>query len=311
MRTRGGWSVERAAAVAVVVGSIAAGCSGSSDDPVATASATTVADVAAPATTPDTVVSADAGHAAVVASLTGLLPSDTRGVFAVDLAALTSGDADAALAQVFGALGSLASLTSAVDTGVLTTALLAQTTDAADGMFLLARVQGETIDDVVAGPMPTPDGTYGPASHPLYVDANGNHLALLPGGVLVVGERPVVESVLDVVDGSSPAGASAIVPFLDALADRVTTSASSTACRPCSDDVTPDRSLRGAAVMSGAFDVADGNIGGELGLPHLERGRVRRDLQRPRPARDSRRRHRRRSRSPSPTRSSATSAESS
>ncbi len=206
-------------------------------------------------------------------TLTALLPADTRGVFALDvagllsddsadLAALLSGDVgDPALSEVVGAFGAL---TASVDVPrVMTNALLAQTTEADDGLFLVAQVDGESVEDVMAGSMPTPAGTYGQPSHPLYVDADGNHLTLLPGGVLVVGEQPVVESVLDVADGASAEDASPIAPFLGAL-----TGGSDLdfvyGLPGLLGDVTPDRSLRGAAVMSGALDITDGQLSGQM-----------------------------------------------
>ena len=227
-----------------------------------------------------------------IATLTGLLPADTRGVLAVDVGALLSGGsspeitallngegADPAFNELFGAVGALAE---SVDVaGVMTSALLAQTTDAADGLFLVARLRSETIDEVVAGPMPEPDGTYGPASRALYLDANGNHLTLLPDGVLVVGKRSAVESVVDVADGVNPADASAIVPFLGVLADEADVSFAYGLPALFDDDVTPDRTLRGAALVSGALDVVDGGDRGSDRLPHVERCGVRRGLQRP------------------------------
>ena len=215
----------RRGALAMVMGSIAVACSGASDGPVATApdaaagendvdeTRDSTDDDSTDAAVP-TIVSDDADHAEVVAALAGLLPGDTRGVFAVDLAAISDessvnvgtlldgGGIDPMLTEFMGPIGALAGAVDAA--GVMTTALLAQTTDAADGLFLLARVRSESIDDLLET-APTPDDTYGPSSHPLYVDSNGSHLTLLPGGVLLVGGRAVVESVLDVVDGADPA----------------------------------------------------------------------------------------------------------
>jgi hypothetical protein len=214
------------------------------------------------------------GHAGAVAALTELLPADTRGAFVFDVETLLSGGSsaeftallngegvDPALGEWFGAVGALAG---SVDVGsAMTSALLAQTTDATDGLVLLAGLGSETIEEVVAGPMPTPDGTYGSPSRAVYVDGNGNHLTLLPGGVLVVGTRAAVESVIDVADGANPGDASAIVPFLGALSGE--TEISFVYGLPALfADVTPDLSLRGAAVLSGALDVVDGDIGGAM-----------------------------------------------
>jgi hypothetical protein len=194
-------------------------------------------------------------------ALAALLPGDARSAIAVDLpAVLNGGSGDPMVTEILGGVGALAA---SIDPDAITSALLAQTTDPLDGMFLLARVEGETIDDVAAGTAPTPDGTYGPSAHALYVDADGNHLALLPGGVLVAGARPVVESVLDVVDGTSPAGESAIAPFLDALpTDHHIGFVHGLPA--LFGDIAADRSLRGAAAMSGALDITGGNVAGEL-----------------------------------------------
>ncbi len=199
------------------------------------------------------VLAAQATHAEAIGMLTGLLPEDARGVLALDLAALLSGGssadftallngdgADPALTELFGTVGALAN---SVDVPrVMTTALLAHTTEATEGSFLVARLDGETIDDVAAD-APTPDGTYGPSAHPICTStSNGNHLTLLPGGVLVVGAKSVVESVLDIVDGASPGG-DARSPRSSTRWRASTTSASSTGCPRCSETSRPtDRS---------------------------------------------------------------------
>jgi len=221
--------------------------------------------------------SIDATHAEAVETLVGLLPADARGVFAFDIAALLSGESsedvtallegeggDPIFDELFGAIGWLGQ---SIDvTGEMSSAMLAQTTDGADGLFLLAQLRNDTLDEVVDGPMPEPAGKYGPASRQLYVDENGNYLTLLPEGLLVVGERSAVESVVDVADGAKPAGESDIVPFLEAL--DVAAHISLVYGLPALfDDVTPDLTdltLRIADVMSGAFDVVGGDIGGSM-----------------------------------------------
>ena len=73
-----------------------------------------------------------------------------------------------------------------------------------------------------------------------------------------------MESVIDVADGANPGNASAIVPFLGALVDEADLSFAYGLPALFDDDVTPDRTLRGAALVSGALDVVDGAIGGEM-----------------------------------------------
>lgn len=219
-------------------------------------------------------ISADAGHAETIAALAQLLPADTRGVAALDVdglvtdgstadvAELLGGEgADPALGELFGALATLAD--PADVSRVMTSALLAQTTDAAEGPFLVARVRGDTLAEIAAGRVPTRDGTYGPAARALYEDATGHHLTLLPGGVLVVGTTPAVESVLDIADGTEPGGDSAIAPFLVAL-DGESHLSFVYGLPALFDDLTTDLTLRSAAVVSGAFDVTDGRIGGAM-----------------------------------------------
>ncbi len=201
--------------------------------------------------------SSETAHVENVATLTGLLPSDTRGVFAVDLAALLSGGSPEDVTALLGGeggdpvlvdepLATIGTLAETVDVaGEVSSALLAQTTDATDGLFLLAQLESETLDEVVDGSLPESAGTYGPESRALYMDGSGNHLALLPGGVLVVGHQRAVESVVDVADGVEQEGASAIVPFLDALDGGTPLSFVYGLPALFDDDVTPDRSLRG------------------------------------------------------------------
>lgn len=218
----------------------------------------------------------DTAHAETVAALTGVLPADTRGVFAVDLAALLSGGSSEEVSALLDGAGgdpvfikeqlaAIGALAATVDVpGEVSSALLAQTTDNADGMFLVAKLESETLEQAVDGSTPEAAGTYGPESRALYVDGNGNHLALLPGGLLVVGKKRAVKAVVDVADGVDPGDASAIAPFFDAL-DAATPISFVYGLPALFDDaVTPDRSLRGAAVMSGALDVVDRDVEGSI-----------------------------------------------
>lgn len=217
---------------------------------------------------------ADATHVETIAALATLLPADTRGIATIDIDALVTDGSpadvadllggrgvDPALGQLFASIGNLAE---SVDVaGVMTSALLAQTTDAAEGVFLLARVRGETVEEIASEPAPTPDGTYGPTARTRYDDANGNHLTLLPGGLLVAGTTRAVESVLDVADRTDPGDDSAITPFLGALGEE-SQLGFVYGLPALFDDVASDLTLRSAAVVSGAFDIADGAIGGAM-----------------------------------------------
>jgi hypothetical protein len=211
-----------------------------------------------------------------VAALARLLPSDARGVFALDLAAIEQGgsseEVDALLSgrapgvafgDVFDAFGAL---TEGTDVPAqISTALVVQTTDAADGMVLLAAVDGEGIDEVLADGEPSPDGTVGPEDRAVYELASGQSATLLPEGVLVVGARTAIEPVVEVAEGEEPGGESAIAPFLGALdADGEAAITFAYGLPGLFEDITTDRTLRAAAVLSGALEVADGDIGGTL-----------------------------------------------
>lgn len=216
---------------------------------------------------------ASSAHADSIEAFTGLLPADVRGVMAIDVAALTSDGSDDALDALLAgdaaapALGDLLDafdgLTGAVDVpGQVTSALVAQTTDAADGSFLLAQVSGKTVDEVADGGELTPDGEVGPASRAQSADDAGNRLVLLPDGVLVVGTEAAVASVVAVADGKETDDESPIVPFLGALDAKADLTFAYGLPALFDDEIAPDRTLAGAAVMSGAFDVAEGDIEG-------------------------------------------------
>lgn len=216
---------------------------------------------------------ASSAHAEAIEVLTGLLPADVRGVMAVDVDALTPDGAtdeldallagDGALPALGELLDDFGRLTGAVDVpGQVSSALVAQTTDAAEGTFLLARVGGDRLDGVTDGAELTSGDEVGPASRAQSVDDAGNHLVVLPDGVLVVGTEAAVASVVAVADGKEADDESPIAPFLGALdAEADLTFAYGLPAR-FDDQITPDRTLAGAEVMSGAFDVADGDIGG-------------------------------------------------
>ncbi len=180
-----------------------------------------------------------------------LLPADTRGVFAVDLAALSTVDGDDAVGDllsgtaplfgdVFRALGSLAPASELRD---ISLALLVQTTDPGDQFLLIAEIDGAQPEDVV--------------------DADGNRLAVLPSGVLIAGPNPTVTSALDARSGTTDPGSSPIAPYLDALVEGADVSFVY-GLPGLIGDVDVDRSLRGAAVISGQLDIDDGQLSGDV-----------------------------------------------
>ncbi len=214
-------------------------------------------------------------HAENITALTGLLPGDVRGVLAVDIDDLLSGvsaaevtgllngeGSDQALNEPFSAINKLAA---AVDpAGVMQTALLVQTTDASEGLFLLAALRCDTIDEVTQGAGLAADGTYGAGSHALYRDLNGNSFALLAGGVMITGSVTAVRSVLDVADGVAPPNAAAIGPFIGALHSGSSFSFVYGLPALFDSSIAADRSLRGAAVVSGSLDFDGPDISGSV-----------------------------------------------
>jgi hypothetical protein len=247
----GRWDVRGVAALGAAV-VLAAGCSGSSDradDPDPTTVASNVTEPTASTITDDATAEPGTVPAdATVGSLFELVPDDTRAVFSIDVAALSAeptldlvtllrGEgADPAVAEVLAAVGALAS---SVDPGAITSALVGQTTDAAEGLFLLAEVDGATPTDVTLG-------TDGVAS------------TILPGGVLVAGTEAMIASALDAT-GDSP-----VTPYLAALPGEHHVELA-VGMPAVFRDVEPDRSLRGAMAITGALDLlADGSVEGEL-----------------------------------------------
>ena len=218
-------------------------------------------------------------HATTLTTLTEVLPADTRDVFAVDLAGLRSGGSSDAVTDLLAGeggdpvlvdepLATIGALAGAFDlTDEASSALLAHTTQAADGQFLLAAVDGETVDEIAGGAGSESAGTYGPQSRALYSDGDGHLLAAVPGDLVVIGNRRAVRSVIDVADGADgaePDGEGVIAPFLPALDGEADFGFVYALPALVDPDVEPDRSLRGAAVLSGDLDVVDGELEGSL-----------------------------------------------
>jgi hypothetical protein len=208
--------------------------------------------------------------------IASLLPSDSRGVLAIDvegllasnsaaqITALLKGahDVDPALGELLGAIGRLAEQVDLADS--MRTALFVQTTDPQDGHLLLAKMRHHTLDDVSKGPALVHAGTYGAGGYATYLDANGSTLTMLPGGVLIVGKQPAVLSVLDVADGLAPANDSSIAPFSAALDFSSPFTFVYGLPAMFDSSITPDKSLRGAKVLSGSLDFTGSNVSGRV-----------------------------------------------
>ena len=218
-------------------------------------------------------------HAELIGTLTGLLPSDTQQVFVADVQALLSGASAGDVAMLLAGersnptlvepLAVIGLLAQSIDIhGALQTALVAYTSEAGRPA-LLASVDAGTLEDIVAGPMPALDRIYGSSAQQLYVDAAGNQLTLLPGGVLVVGTATAVESIIDVAEASSAVGA--ISPFLGQLVGD--SDVAFVYSLPAMFDRTPaaGSTLAAASAVAGALDIVEGSITGSLTF-HMENG---------------------------------------
>jgi len=98
----------------------------------------------------------------------------------------------------------------------------------------------------------------------IYIDLNGNSVSLLNGGVLIVGKRTVVQSVLDVVDNVSPSHTSVIDPFLSALQSGSSFSFVYGLPALYNSSISADRSLRGAKLVRGSLNFSGTTISGRV-----------------------------------------------
>ncbi len=211
-------------------------------------------------------------------ALTALLPKDTRGVLAVDLATLLAGNSAADVISLLAGTGGHPALSEhfvAIDRlatgidlpGAMTSALLVQTSDASDGLMLLATVRGHVLSDVATTPAPAQDGTYkGETEIDLYLNARGDQLALLPGGLLVAGSPRAVASVLDVASAAADSNASTLTPFLVTLRSKFPLSFAygMPAMFGAGGPPTSPPTLTDAEVVSGVLDLANGMLFGEV-----------------------------------------------
>jgi hypothetical protein len=265
MRVRDVVAASRRRVVAVLlVGAVLAGCSGGDaaddgpddDEPSDTTettetttgdSGTTGSDTTEPA---DVTLVVEAGHAAAVDALVELLPADARGVVAVDVGALAADGSTEAAALLAGAgpdpawnevFDSIVRLAAPIEpAGAIATALVVHTTDASDGQFLVAALAGDDIE------VPVGD--------------DAHRFELLPGGVLVAGSPAAVESVIDAADAAAPSPIDAFLAALDPTAHLTFVHGMPALL----GEVPTDRTLRGAAAVSGAITVAGGEIAGTM-----------------------------------------------
>jgi len=221
-----------------------------------------------------------ADHGDMVATLAALLPPNTRQVFAVDVRALLSGDSAQYVAplligespnptlvqplEVIGLLGS------SIDVLNRFGSALVVYTSEAGRPALLASVNSATLEDTVDGPMPPFDRTYGPSEHELYLDAAGNQLTLLPGGVVVVGTASAVESIIDVADAVS-SEANSISPFLERISYDSDIGFVYALPAMFDETLTAASTLVAAKAVVGALDIVEGSLAGSLTF-HMEGG---------------------------------------
>ncbi|MBT8207385.1 MAG: hypothetical protein KJO18_03855 [Acidimicrobiia bacterium] len=255
MQTNAISKVVRLGAAVSVAGLLAVGCS-SSD--AAEEGATTSAPAATTTVQTDDNDGLAPADDAAVRALPELLPANASDAFLVDFDGLASGGSSAAVTVLLSGegtdpmfsepLGAIEFLGGGLAlSDVATSALLAHTTDATAGPFLLAALRSESVDDVTTG------------SEPL---ANGNQLTILPGGVLVVGQQSVVESVIDVSNGEGTG--SSTIPFTDVLSDESHISFAYGMPALFDSSISPDGTLRTASLVGGAFDIIDGAIEGSM-----------------------------------------------
>ena len=203
-------------------------------------------------------------------ALIDLLPSEIDGVVAADLASLRSaitadefsdllGGRGSApiMAEMLGAIGEAGAL---VDLSFAVTAVLGYEERDAGSRMLLAALTTSATEAVLQGAAAgsTADG------RPLFEAGAGQVATLLADGTLIVASAAAIDDVLAAVaDGPAPTGPLGV--YVEALE----------LGRPLEfvlglpglvDSSLSPATVRGSAALSGAFEVADGNISGRLAL---------------------------------------------
>ena len=203
-----------------------------------------------------------------IESLAELLPEGTRGVFALTSSGLSgesasaldeliAGDGTGALFEnVFAEMGDLAA---AFDTEHLSEMVLVDLLDLGSGRLLVATTEETDITRFAPGLLGD-----GQAEGMWWVFAGEDDrvIAVGPSGWLLSGSRAAVEAAMAAPD--QPAEFEGpLEPYLSLL-DTPADFRFAYGLPGLFGDVGSDRSLRGALVMSGALDVDDAQIGGEI-----------------------------------------------
>lgn len=205
-----------------------------------------------------------------------LLPASTRGALWVDVDGLLSGAApkelrallsgagvEPALSEPFGRLGQHLE---GIDPARIDAAMLVFTTQPADGLLVIAELQSADALDLSGLES---DGLY--RNGALYVDAaTGHSLAVLAENLVVIGAAELVRAALDVQAGVAKraSDAAAIGPYLGALngAGSVRFVVGLPALYRTYEASDDDVSLRGARVVSGAIELTDSGLTGDIAI---------------------------------------------
>ncbi len=157
-----------------------------------------------------------------------VLPETTRAILAVDIDALSSGEASGAVATLLDGKGSDAALTAPFEmikhyalgadiAATMESILLAQTTDVQDGFLLVAKLKGRRLAGVFDMAELAEAAPY--EGYAIYTKRESDlRLSLLPDGRLLVGSEAGLRAAIDTLEGEDPGvGVSAIGPYLSAL----------------------------------------------------------------------------------------------
>ena len=231
-------------AVGLAVPLACSGDDGSDADttsPVTSASppVTTVDEQEREATAPPSTASAEPEAApAGAVEIVDLLPSSTRRVAVIADPAALAGSTDPAFADL---TDDMARIVQLVDPSTVDGPWwIGQTTDPALGTFALASTTESTFD------------------------ASGGQVAMLADGVIVVGtSAAAVDEVVAAAERGDAADGGELGPYL-ALLDPDADLSFAVGLPALDGSVDADRSLRGAAAMTGTFDIDDGSIAGEI-----------------------------------------------